>query len=126
MVWLGFGPVIVIGAYFVQAGRWSLEALYASLPVALLIGAVLYINEFPDKLWDAKAGKRTLIVRLSTPAAINGYLALILATYALVVAGVAAGIMPAATLLGLLTVPMAIRAFRTLRRHHTFPYPLLP
>jgi len=126
MVGLGFGPVIVIGAYFVQAGRWSFEALYASLPVALLITAVLYINEFPDKPWDAKAGKRTLIVQLSTPAAINGYLALVLATYALIVAGVAAGFMPAATLLGLLTFPMAMRAFHTLRRHHAYPYRLIP
>ena len=126
MVGLGFGPVIVLGAYFVQTGRWSLEALYASLPVALLIAAVLYINEFPDKLWDAKTGKRTLIVRLPTPVAINGYLVLALATYALIVAGVAAGVMPAATLLGLLTVPMAVRAFSMLRRHHAYPYRLIP
>jgi len=34
--------------------------------------------------------------------------------------------MPAATLLGLLTVPMAVRAFSMLRRHHAYPYRLIP
>jgi 1,4-dihydroxy-2-naphthoate octaprenyltransferase len=126
MVGLGFGPVIVLGAYFVQAGRWSAEALYASLPVALLIAAILYINEIPDKPWDAKSGKRTLVVRLSTPGAIRGYVVLLSASYGLIVVGVAAGIMPTATLLGLLTVPMAIQAYNMLRRHHAYPYRLIP
>jgi len=126
MVGLGFGPIIVAGTYFVQVGRWSAEAFYASLPVALLITAVLYINEIPDKLWDAKTGKRTLIVRLSSPAAINGYLLIVLAAYVIIVAGVIAGVMPVATLLGLLTLPMAWNAFNTLRKNHAYPYRLIP
>jgi 1,4-dihydroxy-2-naphthoate octaprenyltransferase len=126
LVGLGFGPLIVVGAYFVQSGRWSAEAFYASLPVALLIAAVLYINEIPDKPWDAKAGKRTLIVRLSSATAVNGYLAIMLATYAIIVVGVVAGIMPIAAALGLLTVPMAYRAFDILRRNYAYPYRLIP
>ena len=126
MVGLGFGPVIVLGAYFVQAESWSAEALYASLPIALLIAAVLYINEIPDRPWDAKAGKRTLVVRLSTRAALTGYLVLLVATYAFIIVGVAAGILPIGTLLGLLTLPMAIRAHNTLRRHYAYPYRLIP
>jgi 1,4-dihydroxy-2-naphthoate octaprenyltransferase len=126
LVGLGFGPLIVVGAYFVQSGRWSAEAFYASLPVALLIAAVLYINEIPDKPWDAKAGKRTLIVRLSSATAVNGYLAIMLATYAIIVVGVVTGIMPIAAALGLLTVPMAYRAFDILRRNYAYPYRLIP
>jgi 1,4-dihydroxy-2-naphthoate octaprenyltransferase len=126
LVGLGFGPVIVLGAYFVQTGRWSAEALYASLPVALLIAAVLYINEIPDRPWDSRAGKRTLVVRLSPEAAIQGYLALTLGTYALILAGVVAGIMPAATLVGLLTLPMVFRAYNMLRQNHAHPYRLIP
>ena len=126
LVGLGFGPLIVVGAYFVQSGRWSAEAFYASLPVALLIAAVLYINEIPDKPWDAKAGKRTLIVRMSSATAVNGYLAIMMATYAIIVVGVVTGIMPIATALGLLTLPMAYRAFDTLRKNYAYPYRLIP
>jgi 1,4-dihydroxy-2-naphthoate octaprenyltransferase len=125
-VGLGFGPLIVVGSYFVQTGRWSMEAFYASLPVALLITAVLYINEFPDKYWDAKTGKRTWIVRLSSNAANNVYLFMALAAYTIIILGVITRIMPVATLLGLLTFPMARRAFNTLRRHHAYPYRLIP
>ena len=41
--------------------------------IGLMIAAVLYINEIPDRMWDAKAGKRTLITRLDPQTAITGY-----------------------------------------------------
>lgn len=125
-VGLGFGPVVVMGAYWVQAQRWSSEALFASIPVGLLIAAVLFINEIPDRYWDAKAGKRTLVVRMTPQATIIGYAALVGAAYLAIVAGVALGALPLATLLGLLTLPMAWNALKTLRRHHAYPYRLIP
>ena len=126
MVALGFGPILVLGSYYVQTGQVSAEAFWASLPVALLIAAVLYINEIPDRLWDAKTGKRTLIVRLSPEAAIRGYAVIMLAAYGAIVVGVIAGLMPAATLIGLLTLPMTRSAYRTLRNNSNYPYRLIP
>jgi 1,4-dihydroxy-2-naphthoate octaprenyltransferase len=125
-VGLGFGPIMVLGAYWVQAGAWSNEALLASIPVGLLIAAVLYINEISDRIWDARAGKRTLVTHLTIPASLTGYAVLMAVSYLAVLVGVIVGAFPATTLLGLLTVPMAWSAFRTLRRHHAFPYRLIP
>ncbi len=62
---LGFGPVMAVGTYFACTGRWSWQPVLASLPVALLIALVLYVNQIPDRTGDAAAGKRTLIVRFS-------------------------------------------------------------
>src|SRR6202021_250443 len=64
---LGFGPVMAVGTYFACTGRWAWTPVLASLPVALLIALVLYVNQVPDRVGDAAAGKRTLIVRF-TPA----------------------------------------------------------
>jgi 1,4-dihydroxy-2-naphthoate octaprenyltransferase len=125
-VGLGFGPVIVTGAYWVQTQVWSNEALLASVPVGLLIIAVLYINEIPDVMWDAKAGKRTLVTRMPTETAIVGYAVIVGSAYAVLIAGVALGLMPVPVLLGLLTVPMAWSAYKTLRRHYAYPYRLIP
>lgn len=125
-VGLGFGPVVVTGTYWVQTQVWSNEALLASIPVALLIAAVLYINEFPDVIWDAKAGKRTLITRLSTETAIGLYALLVGGAYVFLIISVAAGLMPVPVLLGLLTLPMAWNAYKTLRRHHAYAYRLIP
>ncbi len=123
---LGFGPIMVLGAYWVQAQQLSTAALYASIPVGILIATVLYINEIPDRMWDEKAGKRTLITRIAPDTAVTGYAVLIVAAYLTIVVGVALGIMPPATLIGLFTIPMAWSAFKTLRRHHGFPYRLIP
>jgi 1,4-dihydroxy-2-naphthoate octaprenyltransferase len=123
---IGFGPTMLLGAYWVQAGRWSWEAFLASLPLALLIAAVLYINEFPDKPWDAHTGKKTLITRLPTSVAIKSYAVILAATYLIIVAGVVSGIMPPTTLVALLTLPMGWKAFRMLRQYHSHPYRLIP
>ena len=77
-------------------------------------------------MWDEKAGKRTLITRISPDTAVTGYAVLIVAAYLSIVVGVAIGITPLATLIALLTIPMAWSAFKTLRRHHGFPYRLIP
>ncbi len=125
-VGLAFGPVIVMGAYWVQTQRWSNQALLASIPVALLITAVLYINEFPDRTWDQRAGKRNWVTRLPLPRALLGYALLVGGAYLVLVAGVLAGALPAPTLLALITLPMAWKAYRMLQRHYAFPYRLIP
>jgi 1,4-dihydroxy-2-naphthoate octaprenyltransferase len=58
-----YGPLICIGTYLVQRGEISLPSILLSLPLGLLIANFLWINEFPDMEADAKANKRTLVVR---------------------------------------------------------------
>lgn len=123
---IGFGPIIVLGTYWVQAGQWSNEALIASAPVALLIAAVLYINEFPDRPWDIRAGKMTLVARMPIPMAINGYLLLIAASYLAILLAVIADVSRWPTLIALATLPMAWKAVQGLRQNHSYPYRLIP
>ena len=64
---LGFGPLMLLGAYVVQTrGALAWEPFVASIPVALLVALILYVNEIPDRRGDARAGKRTLPVRFSS------------------------------------------------------------
>jgi 1,4-dihydroxy-2-naphthoate octaprenyltransferase len=60
---LSYGPLICIGTYLVQTGTVRAEVLWLSAALGLLIGAFLWINEFPDYLADRKSKKRTLVVR---------------------------------------------------------------
>ncbi|MGB8646707.1 MAG: prenyltransferase [Anaerolineae bacterium] len=123
---IAFGPLIVVGADFVLSGAWSLEALYASLPVALLIIAVLYINEIPDRAWDAQAGKRTVVARLPLRTAVNGYAVIMGVTYFVIAAGGVLNIIPLITLIALATLPLAWRAFTILRANYNAPYQMMP
>ena len=122
----GFGPLMLLGAYVVQTrGSLSWEPVVVSLPVALLVALILYVNEIPDRRGDARAGKRTLPVRLSRSTVIAGYQAAAIAAYAIVLVGVVAGILPIPTLLVLLTIPLAVRVSRGLEPNYDNPYGLM-
>ncbi len=71
---LGFGPLMVLGAHYVLTAPYIIPAglpwnwqmpLLASVPVAILIMLVVWINQFQDLPADKKVGKKTWVVRLS-------------------------------------------------------------
>jgi 1,4-dihydroxy-2-naphthoate octaprenyltransferase len=123
---LGFGPIMTLGAYFVQTGQYALRPLVLSIPVALLVMLILYANEIPDRGADAKAGKRTLVVRMPKAAVLQGYVAGVAAAYLVVIVGVLLGILPWPTLLALLTALLAYQTYEGLRAHYDSPYQLMP
>ncbi len=123
---LGFGPVMAVGTYFACTGRWSWQPVLASLPVALLIALVLYVNQVPDRAGDAAVGKRTLIVRFTPAQVQTAYAATVAAAFVCIVAEVVAGVTPAWTLLALGTLPLAWRVWQGLRAHYGDPYALMP
>ena len=123
---LGFGPFMLVGAYVVQTrGALSWEPFVASVPVALLVALILYVNEIPDRRGDARAGKRTLPVRFSSRAVIAGYNTAAALAYVALVAGVIAGLLPVPALLMLLTIPLALQVSRGLEPNYDNPYGLM-
>ena len=122
---LGFGPIMVLGTYFVVAERLSWEALYASLPVALLIMLVLYVNQVPDRPADERAGKRTIVVRLGKDAIVSGYAFFVTTAFVLIAVGALADIMPIWTLIALAPAPLALKVYRALQSHYNSPYELM-
>ena len=123
---IGFGPLMLLGAYVVQTrGVLAWEPVVASLPIALLVALILYVNEIPDRRGDARAGKRTLPVRLAKSTVIAGYRLAAVAAYAILVAGVAVGLLPIPALLALLTIPLALQVSRGLEPNYDNPYGLM-
>ena len=78
---IAYGPLVVLGAYFVQTGQLSATLLHLSCILGLLVAAFLWINQFPDYRADLAAGKRNLVVRLGTDAASSAYVTLLAAAY---------------------------------------------
>ncbi len=118
--------MVVLGTDFVQRGEFAARPLVAGLPFALLVAAVLYLNQFPDALGDASAGKRTLVVRLGLKKARWGYLVLVAAAYLWLVAAVMAGALPLWSALGLLPAVLSFQACRRLFREAHHPARLAP
>jgi 1,4-dihydroxy-2-naphthoate polyprenyltransferase len=122
---IGFGPLMVLGAQFVQEQRVTAEAGYASIPVAILIALVLYENEIPDRPGDASAGKRTLPVRWSKEAVLTGYALAVTAAFGLIAGGAISGLMARPTIIALVTIPLALKVYRGLKAHYDSPYEVM-
>ncbi len=81
MVFLFFGIVAVVGAFYVQTLAATSSALLASLPVGALATATLVVNNVRDRETDIVAGKRTMAVRLGARGGRLEYVALVSFAY---------------------------------------------
>jgi len=106
-VFLFFGGVGVVGTHYVQAGDVSALALVAALPVGALCTAILAVNNLRDLETDARAGKRTLAVRLGERPTRVYYAALLALAFATPPACVGGALGGSALLLPLAGLPEA-------------------
>ena len=125
-VGIAFGPVTVLGLYYVLARRFDPPAVVLSISLGLLVAGILWINEIPDIPADAAVGKRTLVVRLGVARATTGFGAIVLAAYAILVLGVVLFSLTPWALLALLAIPLAIKPILGLRRAGADPHALIP
>lgn len=91
---VAFGPLPVMGAAWLQDGIFDIGRFFVSVPVGLWVGAILLINEVPDMVSDAAAGKRTQVVRLGVGGARGLYLAMQVAALAGGLAAIYVGVLP--------------------------------
>ena len=112
LVFLLMGPLMVVGGYYVVAGTFSWRAVVASLPVGLLVTAILHGNEWRDVSDDARAGGSTLSIRAGRRVAHALYLSLVVGAYLALALAVAAEVLPATSLLAMLSLPLLVRAVR--------------
>ena len=122
---IGFGPIMLLGAYVVQTGRIDPEPLLLSLVPGIFIALILFVNEIPDRRSDAVAGKRTLPTRFSPNVIRATYLVAAFAAFGVIVVGVVAGLLPWPTLVALAAIPIVLRVHAGLLAHYDSPYALM-
>ncbi len=87
-IFLSFGPLMTLGALFAISSS-TIElfsdlfymALLIGIPHGLLTTNILYINQYPDTVSDAKTGKNHLIVTFGKKNARWGYLLILIAAF---------------------------------------------
>lgn len=126
VVGFGFGPLIVSGAYYIQAQRMSLEPFLASIPISILIMLVLYINEFPDYEADKLVNKRTWIVKLGKERAIKIYYLLLALVYLTIVSGIIFHFLPLFSILAFVSLPLSLKAIAISWKNYNKIEELLP
>lgn len=123
---IAFGILPVAGTYRVLTGAVTHEAFSTALPVAVLISAVLFVNQFPDARADAAAGKRHWVVRLGRRRAARVYAAMMALGPCLLPLGAALGLLPGALAWAALPGLLGIPAVRRVLRHYDAPDRMAP
>jgi 1,4-dihydroxy-2-naphthoate octaprenyltransferase len=107
---LGFGPFMVMGTDFVLSGAYSWTAFFASLVPFFLVSDLLLLNQFPDVEADRSVGRRHFPIVIGRRASSYIYAAFLLSAYVAIAVGVYFGVLPKTSLVGLVTMVMAVPA----------------
>jgi 1,4-dihydroxy-2-naphthoate octaprenyltransferase len=116
LIFLAFGPLLSWGAYYVQTGKLALIGAAVSLPLAFLITAIIWINEFPDLEADLAAAKHHLVARLGLKLSGWVYAALMLAPFLSLIVLMEIFHLPDLIIAGLAPLPLALWAVRLVLR----------
>ncbi|RLG44034.1 MAG: hypothetical protein DRN78_00770, partial [Thermoproteota archaeon] len=100
----------------VEAGVLRGAAWPPFIIVSILVGLLLFINEFPDMEADREAGRRHIVIMLGRERASNLYTIIVAVNYLLIVLFSLTGLLPITCLLSLVSLPFGYRASKGLLR----------
>lgn len=106
---LSFGTGMTLGAYIVQTGEFSWMPVIFSIPLGLLIDAILHSNNIRDINFDGKFGVKTLPILIGEKLSIKFYYFLIFGAYLSIILFVVLNWLPWFALLALITLPVGIK-----------------
>ena len=116
LVFFLMGPLMVAGSYFAVTGAFDPNVLIVSLPVGLLVTAILHGNEWRDVAEDTRHGFTTLSAQVGREAAFWVYVMLVLGAYVAVGLAVMVGALPTLALLTLFSLPLMAWILRDAER----------
>lgn len=108
-----FGFVAVCGTTFVQAGFVPAVSWFSAIPIGALATAILVVNNVRDVEGDARADKRTVVVRFGRDAGVREYLLLLVLSYAIPIWLWVGNVASVWACLPLVTLPWALSLFRS-------------
>jgi len=112
-VFVIWGPLMVTGAYYVQAEKLALAPILVSIPLGLLVALTLLANNIRDRDYDREAGVTTVANILDKTDAIVIYMLLVVGTYSILGYLVLGGVLSAWGILSFLSFPLAYQLLKT-------------
>ena len=121
----GFG-FMGLGAYVAQSRVVDAAGIVVFVPVSILVGLLLFLNEFPDAEADKAAGRRHVVILFGRRTSSWIYAIFLAATYMSVLLSVAVTAAPLAVLVSLITVPIGYKAIRIVLKNYDRVPELVP
>lgn len=110
-----FGPLITIGSFYLQTQTIPLSTVIISLPLGLLMFAMIIFNEIPDYTTDLLAHKKTLVVLFGKKTGFKLAISAIIAAYIIIIISAIFNYTTKIALITLITIPIAYKASKLLK-----------
>lgn len=115
-VFLFFGVVATVGSRYVHDMTAPMAAWLLSIPIGLLVTAILVVNNYRDLATDRAAGKRTLAVIMGPDRTRTLFVALTFGAMVLIAVFAAIGLTPLPTIFAAILAPYAMGPTRIMYR----------
>ena len=115
-IFLGYGLLPIVGSYYSQSHILSSLSIWVSIPLGFLSTLIFFNYNFIYEYRDWLMHKRTLVVNMNTPRALDVSSAATLAVYIAILCIVSLAHLPLSTLVTLAVLPTALGVFPRLRR----------
>jgi len=112
-----YGPMSILGSYYVQSLRFSKEAACIAIIYAITASMILYVKGFQDTESDRRAGKESIIIKLGRERAAALFGIFFAAAYALAGAAILTHILPVWMAIIFVSIPLVFSANSALREH---------
>ncbi|MBN2865478.1 MAG: prenyltransferase [Thiotrichales bacterium] len=121
-----FGPLMVLGTYYVWTGSFAWSAFWLSMVPFFLVNNLLLLNQFPDLDADRKIGRYNILMLLgerSGARIFNGFLFL---SFLMLVIAYFSSPLPNTILIALMAFVVAIPLYRGVSEHYARVDKLMP
>ncbi len=118
---LSYGPLMILGSYYVQMRSVAFVPFFVSMICALSMFSLAIVNEIPDYYQDRLAGKWNLVVRLGKQHAIVLVKICFVSLFVLLCVGTVLRIVPLSVLCVAVTVPWIFRSIRGIEKDYDNP-----
>lgn len=115
-VFLMWGPLMVIGSYFIQRQTFSANAILISIPFGILVALVLLANNIRDISHDRSKDIRTLPIIIGERNGLRLYSILVILAYTGIIVMSIFGPLYLWTLIVLLSMPLALKLMRQMMK----------
>jgi 1,4-dihydroxy-2-naphthoate octaprenyltransferase len=119
------GTMIVLGAFFIQSGHITVDAVLAGIVVGVLSSLVLFIASFPDYDADKSKGRKTLVIAAGKKNAAIIFWIFPIVSLSTIISGVLLGIFSIPSLITLIPIPLIIKAGIGLKKNYDDPGSLI-
>lgn len=115
-VLISWGPIMVLGSYYVQTSNVNIVPIITSFSIGVLVAAVLLANNIRDIEYDSGVNIRTIAIVLGREKSLKLYAAMVVSSYILILLIVLINFLEYSALLVFITLPKAISLIKSFMR----------